>query len=235
MDRFVREITRIPTTLCAAAGELPATTLYEANGRRGALDPAIRQVTPGLSLVGSALTVRCEPGDNLTLHAAVAWAEPGDVIVADAGGLADAGHWGEILAVAALARGVAGLVIAGGVRDVAELTRRRFPVYAGGVSMKATGKVIPGLVNHPIRCGGVAVEPGDLVRGDEDGVVVIGRAEAAAVIERARRREAAEAGMMRRLESGELTIDLLGLRDKLAGTPGWPGAAPTLVRTDQPR
>ena len=199
----------------ATARSLAAATLYEANGQRGALDPAIHQIAPGLGLCGPALTIRCQPGDNLTLHAAVACANPGDVLVADVGDFADAGHWGEILTVAALSRQIAGLVINGGVRDVAALPVHGFPVFARAVSMKAATKLIHGLINVPIVCGGVQIAPGDLIVGDADGVVAIRQGEVRDVLRRAEEREANEAVMMQRLREGALTIDLLELRGKI--------------------
>jgi 4-hydroxy-4-methyl-2-oxoglutarate aldolase len=203
----------------AVARTLAAASLYEANQKRGALDPAIRQMAPGLTVCGPAMTVRCQPGDNLTLHAAVAEARPGDVLVADVGDFADAGHWGEILTVAATSRQIAGLVINGGVRDVAALAVHAFPVFARAVSMKATTKLLRGLINTPIVCGGVDIQPGDLIVGDADGVVAIRHDEIGDVLRLAQERENAEAVMMERLRNGALTIDLLNLRPLVdAGT-----------------
>ena len=118
----------------------------------------------------------------MTLHAAIALAEPGDVIVADVGQCVEAGHWGEITTVAAQVRGVTGLIINGGVRDLDPILQRGFPIFSRSVSMKATVKKTPGLINHPIVCGGVTVHPGDLVLGDDDGVVVVAREQAEAVL-----------------------------------------------------
>jgi 4-hydroxy-4-methyl-2-oxoglutarate aldolase len=137
------------------------------------------------------------------------------VIVADVGDCLEAGHWGEITTVAAQARGVAGLVINGGVRDVAPIARRGFAVFAPAISMKATVKATPGLINHPIVCGGAAIHPGDLVLADDDGIVVVAHALVAQVLEAARQREEREAEVMRRLEAGELTLDVLGFRAAL--------------------
>jgi 4-hydroxy-4-methyl-2-oxoglutarate aldolase len=199
----------------ALARTLAAATLYEANQQRGALDPSIRQMAPGLDVCGPALTVRCQPGDNLTLHAAVARANPGDALVVDVGDFADAGHWGEILTVAALSRQIAGLVINGSVRDVAALPIHGFPVFARAISMKAATKLIHGLINVPIVCGGVLIAPGDLIVGDADGVVAIAQREVGEVLRRAEEREANEAVMMDRLRNGALTLDLLDLRGKI--------------------
>jgi len=196
----------------ALARTLAAASIYEANQKRGALDPAIRQMASGLNVCGPALTVRCQPGDNLTLHIAVAEARPGDVIVADVGDFVEAGHWGEILTVAARSRQIAGLVINGGVRDVAALHVHEFPVFARGICMKATTKILRGLINGPVVCGGVSIQPGDLVVGDADGVVAIRHDEIGEVLRIAQEREAAEAGLMEQLRNGALTLDLLNLR-----------------------
>jgi 4-hydroxy-4-methyl-2-oxoglutarate aldolase len=215
VERFISEIARVDLALVDAMYEQAATTVYEANGQQGGLEHTIRPIVAGMKLCGSALTVRCQPADNLTLHAAIALARPGDVIVADVGGALEAGHWGEITTVAAQARGVTGLVINGGVRDVGPIERRGFAVFAPAISMKATVKSTPGLINHPIVCGGVTVYAGDLVLADDDGVVVVARERVAQVLEAARQREEREADVMRRLEAGELTLDVLGFRQAL--------------------
>lgn len=199
----------------AGLRQLAAATLHEAAGQRGAMEAAIHPVAPGMRVFGLALPVRCQPCDNLTLHAAIAMAEPGQVIIADVANFTEAGHWGEILTVAAQARQVAGLVINGGVRDVEAAQRRGFPVFARSVSMRATVKRVCGTINEPIICGGVPVRPGDVVVGDDDGVVVIPAEEADAVLRAAVAREEREAEIMRRLETGALTVDLLGLRAEL--------------------
>lgn len=213
---FAKPDRRIAPADIERAWDFDAATLYEANDQQGALDPVIRQMAPGLKVCGNAFTVRCQAGDNLTLHAAVAYAMPGDVIVADVGEFADAGHWGEILTVAALARGITGLVINGGVRDLAALGPRDFPVFARAVSMKSTTKKMRGLLNHPLACGGVRIHPGDLIVGDVDGVVAIAHDRAGDVLARAKERETTESGIMKQLEDGELTLDLLKLRPFLA-------------------
>lgn len=191
---------------------LGAATIYEANGQKGAMSPRIRQIVPGLSMMGRALTVSSAPGDNLTLHAAVAQAQPGDVIVADVGNYDHVGHWGEILAVAASARGVVGLVINGAVRDVEPMARHGFPCFATTACMGAPAKKRMGTINEPIVIGDVVVEPGDLVCGDGDGVVVVPQSHAAEVLALSIEREAKEVDVMNRLHAGELTIDIFGLR-----------------------
>ncbi|MCS7222572.1 MAG: 4-carboxy-4-hydroxy-2-oxoadipate aldolase/oxaloacetate decarboxylase [Anaerolineae bacterium] len=215
MDQFIREISRPKADLIARYASLSAATVYEAAGRVGAMTHEIRPIAPGMRLCGSALTVRCQPADNLTLHAAIALAQPGDVIVADVGECIEAGHWGEITTVAAQARGIAGLVINGGVRDVAQIRQSGFPVFARTISMKATVKETPGTINHPIVCGGVLVQPGDLVLADDDGVVIVAHERIEMVLVAAIAREEREAEVIRRLKAGELTLDVLGFRQAL--------------------
>jgi 4-hydroxy-4-methyl-2-oxoglutarate aldolase len=205
----------ISQDILAQVRVIASATLHEAAGQSGAMDADIRPVVPGLALGGTALTVRCQPGDNLTLHAAIALARPGEVIVADVGDYTEAGHWGEILTVAAQARQVAGLVINGGVRDVEAAQHRHFPVFSRSVSMKATVKRTFGQINVPIVCAGVPVWPGDLVVGDQDGVVVIPARKIAPTLRAANEREEHEVQVMSRLEKGELTLDILGFREIL--------------------
>ena len=207
--------TALPAEILDLFAQQAASTVYEAAGQTGALASYIRPLHPGTRLFGRALTVRCQPGDNLTLHAAVAAAQPGDVIVADTGSFTEAGHWGEVLTVAAMQRGVAGLVIDGAVRDVAAAAKQGFPVYSHGVCMKAAVKVAMGTLQERIICAGALVYPGDLVLGDDDGVVVVRPDRAEEVLAAARAREDAEAGLMERLGQGELTLDILQLRSKL--------------------
>ncbi len=209
--------------------EFDPATLHEAGGRIGAVDHAIKPVAAGARVAGRAFTARCHPGDNLAIHRAVAAAESGDVLVVDAGGHV-AGYWGEVLAVAAQARGIQALIIDGGVRDSVAQRRRGFPVWARGVSILGTVKVTPGAIGEPITCGGVPVRTGDYVIADDDGVVVIPHERAAEVIEAARQRVEKEADLMERLAAGELTLDLLKLRDVLqdgdpsSARPGCPRA-----------
>lgn len=205
----------VPPEILASLACQAASTIYEAAGRIGAMSGAIRPIGDGMRVCGPALPVRCQPADNLTLHAAVALAEPGEVIVADVGGFTEAGHWGEVLTVSAQCRGVAGLVINGSVRDVEAAQRRAFPIFAGGVSMKATVKEVLGTIGQPIFCGGATVRLGDIVIADDDGVLVLPRELAAEALQASIGRETAEAEVMRRLETGELTLDILGFRGML--------------------
>jgi len=215
VEQFVIGGERVSDELITAFSQQAVSTVYEASGRYGAMAHDIRPMSPGLRMCGHALTVRSQPGDNLTLHAAIALARPGDVIVADVGAYCEAGHWGEILTVAAQARGIVGLVIDGSVRDVTPIQVRGFPMFARAVSMKATVKESAGLINHPVMCGGVLVHPGDLVLGDDDGVVIVERGRAEEVLRATIEREEREAVVMQRLVAGELTLDVLGFRRAL--------------------
>jgi 4-hydroxy-4-methyl-2-oxoglutarate aldolase len=175
------------------------------------MDPAIQAVWKGAGICGPALPVECAAGDNLAIHLAVAECTGGEVLVVNAHAHL-AGYWGEVLTVAALARGVAGLVIDGGVRDVEALERHRFPVFACGLSILRTVKHEPGRFGVPLVCGGVLVRRGDVVVADADGVVVVAQERVAEVLENSRARAAREQEIMTRLHEGELTLDLLGLR-----------------------
>jgi 4-hydroxy-4-methyl-2-oxoglutarate aldolase len=216
MCQFNSDVVRTPAHLVERFLAFETATVYEVNQKQGALSTTIRCLFPGTKMAGTALTVQCQPADNLTLHAAIAMAQPGDVIVADVGGYTEAGHWGEITTAAAQHRGVVGLVINGGVRDIAAIRPRGFPIFAAAVCMKATVKAVPGRINHPISCGGVTIEAGDLVLGDDDGVVVVPRTRVEAVLTAAQQKTDAEAEVIRHIEQGELTLDILGFRQILA-------------------
>lgn len=165
----------------------------------------------GAVVAGPAYTVRCVPGDNLPLHLALAEAAPGDVLVVDAGG-AIGGYWGKILTVAAQQRGLAGLVIDGGVRDVRDLEALEFPVFARGIGVRGTVKRDPGELRRPVTVGGVWIEAGDLVLGDSDGVVGVPAAKVGDVLVAARERDEHERSVVERLRRGELTVDIYRLR-----------------------
>src|SRR5260221_3566485 len=190
-------------------------TLHEAAGQTGALSPEIRPLAPGLRLVGPALTVACPAGDNLMIHAGVADARPGEVLIAQCHDHRR-GVWGEILMTAALERGITGLVVDGGVRDVPGLRTAGFPVFCRAIAIQGTVKERRGLLRQPISCGGVIVWPGDLVVADDSGVVVIAATEVEQVVARARQRVAKENAMLIALRNKQTTVDLLGLRAVLA-------------------
>ncbi len=186
------------------------STLCEASGLACALDYAIRPVWTGAAIAGPAYPLRCAPCDNLAIHIAVDAAPPGHVLVVDASGYV-AGYWGEVLTVAAEARGITGIIIDGGVRDIDALDRRKFPAFARGIGMRGTVKFHAPSVGEPIVIAGVAIAPGDLVVADTDGVLAIPQAHVARTLEGARGRTDKEAVIMKRLQAGETTLEILGL------------------------
>jgi 4-hydroxy-4-methyl-2-oxoglutarate aldolase len=189
--------------------------LHEAIGKRGALTHDVKPAWPGAKIMGRALTVKTSPGDNLMLHKAVSIAQPGDVLVACVDGFLEAGIWGEIITVAAQVRGMRGLVTDGAVRDIEPITRLKFPIFSRGICIKGTTKKQKGTLNQPITIAGVYVEPGDIVVGDVDGVVIVPAAELDAAIAQVHEIRKKEEAIMARLKKGELTIDLLGMRPVL--------------------
>jgi 4-hydroxy-4-methyl-2-oxoglutarate aldolase len=188
-----------------------SATLHEALGQAGALDSAIKPLDRRWRLAGPALTVETRAGDNLALHHAIAVARPGDVMVVDAKAFVECGLWGDILTLAARKAGVAGLVVDGSVRDTGQIIAMEFPVFARGISIKAAQKKNPGGIDVPVICGGVRIEPGDVVVGDGDGVVAIPRARLVAVLSASRKREADEDDLRVGIAEGRTTVDLLGL------------------------
>jgi 4-hydroxy-4-methyl-2-oxoglutarate aldolase len=188
---------------------LGAATLGESGGR--AMRARIRPMWPGAAVVGSAVPVRCAPGDNLAIHVATATAGPGQVLVVQIEGDPELGHWGEVLTTQAQSRGIAGLVIDGGVRDVAALAGRGFPVFATMLALRGAQKVAEGSVGLPVEVGDVLVEAGDVIVADGDGVTVVPGGSLAEVVAAGEAREAKEATMFAQLEAGATTIDLLGL------------------------
>lgn len=203
---------RTPGAAAPSPTALSSATLHEAAGRVGALPSVIGPAFPGARIAGPAFPVGCPPGDNLWIHRALYAADPGEVLVVDVGGGTEFGYWGEILSTAAIARGLAGLVISGGVRDREGLADLGLPVFSAGRCIRGTGKdqAAVGSLGATVRIGEVFVDRGDLVVGDADGVVVIAQADTEAVLKAALERDAREAELMRRLRAGERTLDLYG-------------------------
>ena len=210
MSQVINRIQRVSPAVVNNYRALSSATVHEASGGKGALSSRIKPIFPAMRLCGPAVTVKVRPGDNLLLHKAIYVAQPGDVIVADADGFTEAGPWGEIMAVAALARGIVGLVINGCVRDADAMNERGFAVFACGLCIKGTEKAALGLINHPLNLDNVTINPGDLVLGDRDGVVVVRRDEALEVYEKSMAREEKEAKIKERLINGETTLDIYG-------------------------
>jgi 4-hydroxy-4-methyl-2-oxoglutarate aldolase len=215
MAHIITNITRPTAAEMTLAKSVTPATIHEAQDRIGALDPTIKPVKPGLTLCGPAFTVQCTPGDNMMLIAAIGTAQPGDVLVVSAGGLREQGGFGEVLATACKSRGLAGMVIDAGVRDGAAIREMGFPVFSTGLSMFGTVKETVGFLNHPVVVGGVYIEPGDIVSGDDDGVVHLKRADIERVCKAGQAREEKEEGIMKALRDGGDILELSGMRQRL--------------------
>ncbi|MFM0166715.1 4-carboxy-4-hydroxy-2-oxoadipate aldolase/oxaloacetate decarboxylase [Paraburkholderia sediminicola] len=192
-----------------------SATVYEAQGARGALDSGIKPIHPTMRVAGPAVTVDIRPADNLMLHYAMLKVKPGDVLVVDAKGFLEAGPWGDVFTEQAVRQGVAGLVINGAVRDAQSIIQMGFPVFCRGLCIKGTAKNQPGKLNVPVCIGDVQINPGDIVIGDQDGVVVVQRHEADDVIRSSQAREDKEAKFRARIRDGATTVELMGLEETL--------------------
>jgi 4-hydroxy-4-methyl-2-oxoglutarate aldolase len=214
--KIVRNIPRADAEVIRTLGEQGVATVHEAQGRTGLMRPYMRPIYPAARIAATAVTVSCQPGDNLMIHAAIEVCRPGDVLVVAPTSESTDGMFGELLATSCQAHGIAGLVIDAGVRDVADLTEMGFPVWAKAISAQGTVKASPGSVNIDVVCAGATVRPGDVIVGDQDGVVVVRREEAAEVARLGAGRIAKEQNNRKRLRAGELGVDFYGLRAKLA-------------------
>lgn len=213
--KVVRRIPRPDAELVRVLGTSGVATVHEAQGRSGLMRPYMRPIYTSAKVAGPAVTVSCQAGDNLMIHAAVEVCQPGDVLVVTTTSESTDGMFGELLATSLVAHGVVGLIIDAGVRDVCELTAMNFPVWSKAISAQGTVKSTAGSVNIPVVCAGAAVNPGDVIVGDLDGVVVVPRKEAAEVAQASQARIAKEEKSRTHLRSGGLGLDFYGLRTKL--------------------
>lgn len=214
-NRVIQSFDRADPEVISGLRNAGVATVHEAYGRRGLMDPGIRPIQIDHAVAGSAVTVLCPPGDNMMIHAAVEVVQEGDLLIVTTTSPSTDGMFGDLLATSLVAQGGVGLVIEAGVRDTSTLRSMGFPVWSRAIHAQGTVKATAGSVNVPIVCAGVAVEPGDVVVADDDGVVVVSRSDASTTLEASNSRLEKEDETREKLESGDLSLDFYGFRGRL--------------------